>query len=341
MRAKSRLTARFDPARLLTTRFDALQLGRPRRAKLKRAIAALHRELAVRDIRLEPHVWFADEWFSPDGIPGIAIPFYLAHAHLERLERRMSGYVEGGNEASLMRILRHEAGHAVDTAFRLRRRKIWRATFGSPRAHYPSSYTARIGSREFVHHLDDWYAQAHPAEDFAETFAVWLAPGARWRSRYRGTPALAKLEVMDALMQSVRGRVPPVRAAHRIDSVASSRRTLGQHYESMRRRRSRRDYSLLARHLAKVFVVARQVDREREAATWLQRHRGTLVARAVRETDLDAYSARQLLEACIEWCRDHRLQWVGAERRIAGEAGRGFVKLAQAGCRGGKLRFPL
>ena len=51
--------------------------------------------------------------------------------------------------------------------------------------------------------LANWYAQSHPIEDFAETFAVWLRPGSRWRSRYADWPALRKLEYVDALMQEV------------------------------------------------------------------------------------------------------------------------------------------
>src|SRR5256885_16453644 len=79
------------------------------------------------------------------------------------------------------RILRHEAGHALDNAYRLRRRKRWRAVFGPASLPYPARYRARPGSRRYVHHLGEWYAQAHPSEDFAETFAVWLTPKSGWR----------------------------------------------------------------------------------------------------------------------------------------------------------------
>ena len=107
-------------------------------------------------------MWLAEEWFSPDGIPGIAVPFYLAHPRLMRLERRMMRQVEGGNTNWMMRILRHEVGHAIDTAYRLRRRARWREMFGPASLPYPESYRARPGSRRFVQHLGDWYAQAIP-----------------------------------------------------------------------------------------------------------------------------------------------------------------------------------
>ena len=110
--------------------------------------------------------------------------FYLVHPRLQRLERRFMHEVEGGNDKWLMRILRHETGHAIDTAFGLRRRKAWRDTFGKASRRYPSRYSPRPASRRFVLHLGHWYAQSHPTEDFAETFAVWLPRNSRWRSQY-------------------------------------------------------------------------------------------------------------------------------------------------------------
>ena len=131
-------------------------------------------ELDDRGIRFRPHVWLSEEWFSPDGVPGIAVPFYLAHPRLMRLARKMTREVEGSNVNWLMRILRHEAGHAIDSAYRLRRRAHWRALFGPASRPYRARYRARPASRHHVQHLGDWYAQSHPTEDFAETFAVWL-----------------------------------------------------------------------------------------------------------------------------------------------------------------------
>ena len=150
-------------------------------------------------------MWLSEEWFSPDGVPGIAVPFYLAHPRLERLERRMMRNVEGGSAESAMRILRHEAGHAIDTAYRLRRRKRWREIFGPASLPYPDTYRARPGSRRYVQHLGEWYAQAHPCEDFAETFAVWLKPNSSWRRTYAQWPAFHKLEFVDELLEDVRG----------------------------------------------------------------------------------------------------------------------------------------
>ena len=169
----------------------------------------LYRELSTRGIRFRPHCWLSQEWFSPDGIPGIAIPFYLAHRRLMSIERRFMREVEGGNRNWLMRILRHEAGHAIDSAYRLRRRAAWRDVFGPASLPYPDTYRPRPGSRRFVQHLGAWYAQAHPTEDFAETFAVWLKPHSPWRREYSGWPAYAKLEYIDELAR--RNRQKPSR----------------------------------------------------------------------------------------------------------------------------------
>ena len=113
--------------------------------------------------------------------------------------------VEGGNTNWMMRILRHEAGHAIDSAFRLRRRRRWREIFGPASLPYPDSYRPRPGSRRFVQHLGSWYAQSHPTEDFAETFAVWLKRGPSWRRAYAGWPALEKLRYVDELMREISG----------------------------------------------------------------------------------------------------------------------------------------
>lgn len=319
MRRKTPTWARYSDAQLLKLRFRDLRLGLPRRASLRRALRRLHRELRDRGILLQPHVWYSDEWFSPDGVPGIAIPFYLAHPRLERLERRMSRSVEGGNATGLMRILRHEAGHAIDTAYRLRRRKLWRETFGSPTTPYPDRYRATPSSRAFVQHLDGWYAQSHPAEDFAETFAVWLAPRSNWRVRYADTPALAKLEAMDQLMQAVRDRPPPVRSAHRIDPVAANELELREYYRRHLQRRTQCDFALIDAALCGRFDSRRPVGAGRRAEVCLRTLRPSLIRHAMAKKMIDRYGAQQLLQLAIERCRERRLWLHGTtvERREA------------------------
>jgi hypothetical protein len=171
---------RLEDDALLRLKFSDLRL-RVEDSMVAPDVERLRRELASRGLGFKPHVWFSTEWFSPDGVPGIAVPFYVAHPRLRRLEQRMIGEVEGGTRKWRLRILRHEAGHALDSAYRLRRRKDWREVFGPASRPYRRDYAVRPDSRRHVLHLGYWYAQSHPTEDFAETFAVWLQPKARWR----------------------------------------------------------------------------------------------------------------------------------------------------------------
>jgi len=219
----------FEDEALLGLRFCDLRL-RLQDSLAWPAVERLYAELERRGLHFRPHAWLAEEWFSPDGVPGIALPFFVAHPRLRELERRHMGEVEGGSRRWLIRILRHEAGHALDVAYGLRRRADWRAVFGRASQPYPHDYAPRPSSRRHVLHLGHWYAQSHPTEDFAETFAVWLQPKARWRRDYAGWPAAAKLEYVDRLMAEIAGRRPPNRDRSVVEPLAVNRRTLGAHY---------------------------------------------------------------------------------------------------------------
>jgi hypothetical protein len=199
---------------------------------LEDCLAGLYDELDQRDICVRPHAWISDEWFAPNNTPGIAIPFYLAHPRLMQLERKKILEVEGGTVPECMRILRHEAGHVVQFAFQLHRRRQWQKLFGRSSKRYPSYYRPNPASKNYVEHLRLWYAQSHPDEDFAETFAVWLKPRSNWRKRYADWPALEKLEYVDALMTEIAGEKPvmPARRLH-VDPLRNLDRTLADHYK--------------------------------------------------------------------------------------------------------------
>lgn len=306
---------RLGDEELLKLRFRDLGLDLEK-TPLRRRLRRLHAELERRGITFRPHAWLAEEWFSPDGVPGIAIPFYLAHPRLERLERRMMREVEGGNADAFMRILRHEAGHALDTAYRLRRRRRWREVFGPASLPYPNRYRARPGSRRFVQHLGDWYAQAHPTEDFAETFAVWLKPNSSWRSTYAAWPAYAKLALVDELMREVAQQQAPVRARTRIEPIDHSSRTLGEHY---RRKLARyRDYrrGAMDELLRKIFSADRPTGRVRRAGTLLRGVQSLLVEAIARELGVERYCVEQVARRAIERC-DQLGLYVHGDRRDA------------------------
>ena len=306
---------RLPDEQLLQLRFCDLKLA-IERSPLARHVRRLYRDLAQRGIGVRPHVWLSEEWFSPDGVPGIAVPFYLAHPRLERLERRIMGEAEGGNSRLLMRILRHEAGHALDNAYRLRRRKCWREVFGPASLPYPARYRARAGSRRYVHHLGEWYAQAHPTEDFAETFAVWLTPRSGWRKSYADWPALHKLKAVDELVASVRGRRAPVRNRSRVEPLEQNRQTLARHY---RRRLARaRSYrrGLADELLQRGFTSERTRRSAVRAATLLRANARPLAGAVARALKVERYSIEQVLRMLIE--RSERLQlYVRGSRRDA------------------------
>ena len=310
-RAPAATWARLDDAALLRLRFRDLGLE-IRQSDVHADTVKVGDELERRGIRFRPHFWFSTDWFSPDGVPGIAVPFFLAHPRLLRLEHRMTGEAEGGNRRWRLRLLRHELGHAVDTAFALRRRRDWQRVFGRPGVPYSRDYTARPRSRNHVLHLEHWYAQSHPTEDFAETFAVWLQPRARWRTEYAGWPALAKLEFVDALMADIAGRAPNRRDRSVVSPVAGNSRTLGEHY--------RRRAGLTAgsdprydRWLLGVFTP-RASRRAVAAERWLREIQPRLMQTLLRRTGVHPYVAHQVLRALRQRARALDLTLRGTKR---------------------------
>jgi hypothetical protein len=268
------------------------------------AVKRLHRELQSRGLRFRPHIWLSDEWFSPDGVPGFAIPFYLAHPRLRRLERNQMLEVEGGTLRSCLRLMRHETGHAIDNAYRLRRRKERQRLFGSPSDPYPRSYAPRPFSRKFVRHLEFGYAQSHPDEDFAETFAVWLDPASRWRERYADWPALEKLHYIDELMREIGARIPPVGNRRRPYQLSALRRSLGTHYR-IKRERYRVDFSQnYDEDLFSIFGPRGDI----AASRFLERYRGFLRRQIARWAGIPGYAVDQVLKDWIERSRQHRLR---------------------------------
>ncbi|HTU66254.1 MAG TPA: putative zinc-binding metallopeptidase [Steroidobacteraceae bacterium] len=287
------------------------------RSPVARRVRRLYRELDKRQISFRPHVWLSEEWFSPDGVPGIAVPFYLAHPRLEKLERRMMRNVEGGSAESAMRILRHEAGHAIDTAYRLRRRKRWREVFGPASLPYPDTYRARPGSRRYVQHLGEWYAQSHPCEDFAETFAVWLKPNSSWRRTYAQWPAFHKLELVDELLSAVRARRPPVRNREIVEPLRENTRTLADHYRRKLRRYNMYRRTVTDHLLERVFTAERNgARRPVRASTFLRANEVSLINGTMREVPAAKYSIEQILRIAVERA-DKLGLWVRGSRRDA------------------------
>ena len=193
------------------------------------AIARVRRDLGRRGIDWFPPVYFSTGWHCPDKVPLVGVPFVLATRELRRLEREVVGHIETSQE--MVRYLRHEVGHAINYTLRLFETPEWRRVFGPFSRPYRTHYAIRPTSHKHVQHLENHYAQKHPDEDFAETFAVWLSPRTRWREQYAGWGAIKKLEYIDRVMGELRGAHVPVVRGARVDPIDRLRCSLAGYYE--------------------------------------------------------------------------------------------------------------
>lgn len=307
---------RLPERQLLARRIAGLGLS-IRGTPVAKAMDRLNRELERKGLCLRPHGWVALEWFSPDGIPGIAVPFYLLHPRLRALQQRAVGEVEGGNARDLMRVLRHEAGHVVDNAWRLRRRSAWRATFGPASRRYAGSYRPRPGSRRFVQHLAGWYAQSHPAEDFAETFAVWLTPRSRWRERYADwPPALRKLHFVDALMRELRGKPPLVRSRRVVEPARDSKLTLGRYYGRVGARARGPNSPRIDAALRRLFAAEADGRQRADAARVIREQLPGLRRRVARQLGVSEYLVQEVASRVLARSRALGMRLRGSRRSV-------------------------
>jgi hypothetical protein len=285
-------------------------------SRLAKPIRSVCRELEARNLRIRPSFWLSDDWFSPEGVVGVALPFFLAHPRLMRLERRHMLEVEGGTVPQCTKLLRHELGHAVQHAFDLHRRPRWRAHFGSSSRPYPEYYRPNPASRRFVLHLAYWYAQAHPDEDFAETFAIWLTPGSRWRKRYAGWPALRKLTYVDELMSELAGRAPRARSRARVEPLGKLRHTLHEYYEAKRERYSGVENNIYDADLRRLFAERTGRASNETAASFLRRNGPRIRRMVARGTGKREYALEVVLRDMIARCRELALRIDGREEDV-------------------------
>ena len=307
--------ARLPDDELLKLRLKDLKV-RIEGTWLEDCLAELHGELEARGLSIRPHAWVSDEWFSPDTTPGIAVPFYLAHPRLTRLERRKIIDVEGGTIPECMKILRHEAGHVVRHAYQLNRRRRWQELFGPSTMRYPKYYRPNPASKNYVQHLRLWYAQSHPDEDFAETFAVWLRPRSDWRRRYADWPALRKLEYVDELMEAIAGERPILTRRLKVDPLSRNTRTLEEHYRNKQALYVVDTPKTYDRDLTRMFSSDPRHSRSQAASAFIRHHRAEfrqLVAKWTGEYQLTLDS---VLDAMIDRCRELKLRAVGSERKL-------------------------
>jgi len=276
--------------------------------ELELRVRQLGRELSAAGLRLKPVCFLSDEWLSPGDQAAVGIPFFLSHPRLKALENRMMFEVEGGTAAWCMKLLRHEAGHAFDHAYRLSRQDEWKDVFGSPRTKYqPYYYEIDPGSRAFVVNVPDNYAQAHPVEDFAETFAVWLNPASRWRQRYAGRPALKKLRYVDRLMKDVKARPLPRRKPVVGPEARALQSTLLSYYERKLRLFPLGDPAATARALKQIFRSSRAADPVDPASGFIRTHKRPLIDAIVGFSGERRNQVARVVASLAQLCTTHRL----------------------------------
>jgi len=272
-------------------------------SELEPLIERLYAELDAKGIKFHPQCYLADEWFCPERVPIIGIPFCLAHPRLKQIEQKMLYEVEGGTEESCMKLLRHECGHALNYAYDLYKKTRWRELFGLFSARYSGYYYFQPYSRRYVIHLEDNYAQSHPDEDFAETFAVWLSPNGDWQQKYRDWPVIKKLWYADGLMKRIANR-PPVNTVREHPPWSASRMTstLAAHYERKRKALGSEFQGFYDDSLETLFNPKPAGPASLRASRFLRNHRRELVDSVSRWTGHRKYDIRQLVNTLITRC---------------------------------------
>ncbi len=263
--------------------------------RVEKMVDQLYSELAGKGLSLRPPVYLSDQWGCPDGAPLIGVPFYLADSRLERIEDDFAEGIESETES--MRFMRHEAGHAFNYAYRIYDRPDWRHTFGPYSRPYRERYKADPFSHDFVRHILGWYAQKHPDEDFAETFAVWLTPGLDWKTAYAGWPALKKLEYVDEVMAEIAGEQIDLPALTDDDlPVGAMKYSLEDHYRSIESSIPIRESGIFDGDLRNIFSTSSESPDGQAADEFLSSHRREIAGRISYWTGEGAYSVRQFLD---------------------------------------------
>jgi hypothetical protein len=279
-------------------------------------VKEVYAELDACGLSFHPPAYLADEWFTPDGDPLIGVPFFLANPRLKKLEEKMCREVEGGTKDSFKRLFRHECGHAFNYAYLFHSQKRWQELFGPFSKEYCDTYMYRPYSKSFVRHLDNWYAQCHPDEDFAETFAVWLTPDSNWRQKYQGWKALEKLEYVDKIMQEIKDRPPLVKRSRKYYSIANLKVTLARYYQH-KKTIYQQDYpDFHDSDLRKIFVIQDKARSfltgysgqtfipHKKASVFLRRWRRSLIESVVLWTGGKKFIVERLLAALIKRCAE-------------------------------------
>ncbi len=264
-------------------------------------VEQLFKELDAKGLKhFRPAFYLTNEWGCPSEQPIIGVPFYLADRRLGQLEAAVND-IE--SEREIMMYMRHEAGHAFNYAYELYKTDEWRDIFGPFRRPYRDHYAFVPFSRNYVRHIAGWYAQKHPDEDFAETFAVWLTPRSKWRDKYKNWPAIKKLQYVDRIAHEV-GDQPPLRPLGEKDfTVEEMEETIEEFYRDSIRDESQAMANLaLDVDLDDIFYHVDDIaaERARKASEVVDEYRKEIVDKVSYWTGVRRSLVKALVEAIIK-----------------------------------------
>ena len=275
---------------------------------IEKCIEELYRELHLKGIGFKPPCYLADEWLTPDNEPVIGIAFFLAHPKLIRLEDKIMLEVEGGTKSWCLKLLRHETGHALNYAYKLYRRKKWQEVFGNFSKEYTDTYRFRPYSKSFVRHLEDYYAQYHPDEDFAETFAVWLDPHSDWKNQYKGWKALNKLNYVDKIISEVKNKPPLIPQGKKYWQASKLKTRIKNYYKKKREFWAEYFPDFHDSNLKKIFSSDSSVNKGLiPAVQILKKYRKNILDSVSLWTGEKKYVIDNLLKTLSERCKDLNL----------------------------------
>tara|TARA_Y100001954_G_scaffold237426_1_gene301034 strand:- start:1892 stop:2917 length:1026 start_codon:yes stop_codon:yes gene_type:complete len=271
-------------------------------------INKLSKELELKGIRLKPKVYLSDDWFCADGTTTFAIPFTLLHPRLKKLEELYVGEMEGGTDDWFMKLARHEMAHVLDNAYNLRNSTQRTDLFGDSNRPYPEAYEYRRYSKSYVRHIEDGYAQSHPDEDWAETFAVWLTPNSNWKKEYKGWPALKKLKfINDNLKKKVKNQKPLLENEEMPHNLEDISLTLREYLEQKRDRLFPKRSITLPKTEKPLFLKKKPTNKNPLASAVIKENKKFISQVIKQETDQYLYRVNQALDLFITDC--DRLKW--------------------------------
>jgi len=271
---------------------------------VQKYVDQLYHELDRRGMKtFRPVCYLTDEWGCPDQQPVLGIPFYLADPKLRTIEKAVDALE---SERQIMMYMRHEAGHVFNYAYRLYTTPQWRELFGSFFRPYRDEYRPVPFSKKHVRHIEGWYAQKHPDEDFAETFAVWLTPRSPWRRQYKGWPAMRKLRYVDKMARTFSDAEPIVRTGEVDITVDDMRLTVEEFYERAEDERATRIDLAMDAHLAEIFLT-RKPREGRPAAAIVTKYRRELTDKITYWTGVRRPVVRGLVDAICKNCERMKL----------------------------------